>query len=215
MVQTPEVLERMYVRKIRAYNALAIGYLIGGDMESAKKAIGTMIVFSRRRAREAVKRFRAADEAFVKTTHSLRKKDWPSGKVSPESNEVREQLFRDYHAARNKMADVGHELCRELLAWEKCGATVKDLFNLCNRDITKVVGRLGPDTLCQPFPSLVSALMLDYKAPTAGPIRYDVDAPLTHTITEFDVYAILEMPGLEEEVSIDLMDILYHLQTKE
>ena len=128
---------------------------------------------------------------------------------------MREQLFREYHAASHEVANVGHELCRELLAWEKCGATVKELFNLCNRDISKVADRLGPDTLCQPFPSLVSALMLDYKAPTAGPIRYDVDAPLTHAILEFDVHAILEMPGLEEEVSSDLMDILYHLQTKE
>ena len=57
--------------------------------------------------------------------------------------------------------------------------------------------------------------MLDYKAPTAGPIRYDVDAPMTHTILEFDVHAILEMPGMVEEVSDDLMDTLYHLQTKE
>lgn len=214
-MKSPEELEKLYVRKIRAYNALAIGYLIGGDRESAKKAVGTMIVLSRRRAREAVKRFRAADEALTKTTHSMRKKDWPSGKVSLESNEIRWELLQDYHAARNAMADVGHELCRELLAWEKCGATVKDLFNLCNRDFSVVVGRLGPDTLCQPFPSLVSALMLDYKAPTAGPIRYDVDAPLTHTILEFDVHALLEMPGMVEEVSDDLMDTLYHLQTKE
>lgn len=214
-MKSPEELERMYVRKIRAYNALAIGYLIGGDRKSAKKAIGTMIVLSRRRAREAVKRFRTADAALVKTTHSMRKRDWPSGKASQESNDMRWELLRDYHAARSALADVGHELCRELLAWEKCGATVEDLFNLCNRDFAKVAGRLGPDTLCQPFPSLVSALMLDYKAPTAGPIRYDVDAPLTHAILEFDVHAILEMPGLEEEVSEDLMDTLYHLQTKE
>ena len=46
-MKSPEELEKLYVRKIRAYNALAIGYLIGGDRESAKKAVGTMIVLSR------------------------------------------------------------------------------------------------------------------------------------------------------------------------
>ena len=54
-MKSPEELEKLYVRKIRAYNALAIGYLIGGDRESAKKAVGTMIVLSRRRGgRQAV-----------------------------------------------------------------------------------------------------------------------------------------------------------------
>lgn len=200
--------DRLYLRKARAYNALSVGYLIGGEDELAKQAIGTMIVFSRLRAREAVNRCRIAEEAHETARRSIileKRMD-----VSDEDLDLLNQLRTDYRNAKNELANVGHELSLELRSWETSGATLRDLCNLCNRDYAQITKKITPNYADLPFDLLVAKLLLDYKAPYNhdSAISMDIDAPLTHAILEFEVHAMLEMPGLNEKYSNEFLEQL-------
>lgn len=201
--------DRLYLKKAKAYNALAIGYLIGGEDELAKKAVGTMIVFSRLRARMAVNRCIAAEEAFDAAMRSSRLRDQEDDAAFEEDRSRMEQLRLEYQQAKNELANVGHELCRELRSWEMCGATLQELCNLCNRDYEQVVKKMNRRDIGIPFDLFVASLLLDYKAPLGyAALSMDVDAPLTHAILEFQVHALLEMPGLNERVGDEMVEKL-------
>lgn len=200
--------DRLYLKKAKAYNALAIGYLIGGEDELAKKAVGTMVVFSRLRAREAVKRCRETEEALDAALRSSRLNGF-TAPVSDEERDQMEQLRLEYQRAKNELANIGHELSRELRSWEMCGATFQELCSLCNRDYEQVVRQMRHGDAGRPFDLLVAGLLLDYKAPRGdAALSMDVDAPLTHAILEFEVHALLEMPGLSERVGDEMMEKL-------
>ena len=197
--------DKLYLRKAKAYNALAIGYLIGGEDELAKKAVCTMIVFSRLRAREAVKRCIEAETAFDAAMRTSRLRGFNSDIPDEERNQM-EQFRLEYKRAKNELENIGHELSRELRSWEMCGATFQELCNLCNRDYEQVVKGMRHGDVGRPFDLLVSGLLLDYKAPRGdAALDMGVDAPLTHAILEFQVHALLEMPGLNEKVGEDMM----------
>lgn len=201
--------DRLYLRKAKAYNALAIGYLIGGEDALAKKAVGTMIVFSRLRAREAVKRCLEAERALDAAMRYSRMKCPDSETAYEEERSEMERLRLGYYRAKNELANVGHELSRELRSWEMCGATFQELCNLCNRDYAQAVREMRHGDAGRPFDLLVSGLLLDYKAPRGdAALDMNVDAPLTHAILEFQVHALLEMPGLNEKVGDEMMEKL-------
>ena len=88
----------------------------------------------------------------------------------------------------NAVIRVGEMLMNLLDGWQSCGATLKDLCILCNRDYELVLKKIPEENKDELFSFLIFIYNLDYKDHRFEWIDDSVDAPLTHCIKEYMLY---------------------------
>lgn len=103
------------------------------------------------------------------------------------------QLREEAKKARDALARVGGTICSTLDLWQEAGATFEDLCSLCNRNPEQVRAELRDEDLIKSFSKLATIENLDYKNPReTGFIEDYVDAPLTHALKAYLVWAMTE-----------------------
>lgn len=142
------------------------------------------ILMERLMARNAVNALKDALEKLRAAKRSIKKAE-KQGIAFALGEQWVEQLRVKIDQARKELSASGEALCGLLDLWQYCGATLKDLCNLCCRDYEQVLGELRPDEKDRQFSHLATIYDLDYKDPRErGWKTYDVDAPLTHALGE-------------------------------
>lgn len=94
------------------------------------------------------------------------------------------QLNQDLLQKRRHLANWGENLINDLDLWQSCGATLKDLCNLCNRRYEDVLREISPEQINYSFSDLIFIYNLDYNHKGSW-LEYENDAPLTHAIKEY------------------------------
>lgn len=155
------------------------------DKVGYRDCLRSMILVQRLAARDAVDELVKANAALTAAERSM-KKAKKQGITFTLGEKKIEQLKEPAKEARAKLSAAGETLSVALDMWQRAGATLWDLCNLCNRDYGKVLEEVREDRMDETFSSLIFVYNLDYKdTRNRGWIDYDVDAPLTHAIKEY------------------------------
>lgn len=163
--------------------------------KDAKPALLASLIFLRLQARNCISKLvdvtgelRAAERSVKKMTQK--------SITFPLAEQHIKNLENERKAAREELEIAGGSIAYVLDLWQRAGATLKDLCNLCNRDYTQVLGEIKEERRDREFSSLIFACNLDFKDPRdRGWLTFDVDAPLTHAVKEF---YLREMVGTPE-----------------
>lgn len=175
--------------KISQYLSRAILESKKENAQAKRMAARNVVIFTRLKARKAVEELTQAREVAAAAERSW-KKAKESGISFPLGERRIEQLKKDSAAASQRLADTGGEVMDALDFWQTCGATLQDLYNLCNRDYQKVTEEIGQDRLDRLFSEMIFVYNLDFKS-RLDFLDYCVDAPLTHAIKEYMFQQIL------------------------
>lgn len=96
-------------------------------------------------------------------------------------------------ALKKSLADWGEVPFFLLDDWQKSGATLKELCNLCNASYDKTVKMLG-DKKNDSFSKIVFVHHLDYPNDGKDWIEWETDAPFTHAMREYSLDRMLNDP---------------------
>ena len=172
--------------KVSEYTGRAIIAFKLGNIEKAKRAEKMVLILHRLQSRAAANKSLAALEARRATARAMKKAE-ENGISFPFGEMQIKKLQTAIDAAKDDLISVGQSMTAVLDLWQKSGATLSDLCNLCNRDYEQVLKEIdGRQTQCGSFSQLVFVHNLDYKNPRdTGWLEETVDAPFTHAIKEY------------------------------
>lgn len=153
---------------------------IRGNQEELKRDMLSLLILNRLRSRNASQELAKKWETIRSLDRSMRKAERDGIRFLPGEQQL-SKLREEYRAAENRLAEIGESICLALDAWQRAGATLEDLCNLCNRDPAQVRKKLDPSEKL--FSEIIFVRNLDYKDPrNRGWIEDEVDAPLTHAV---------------------------------
>lgn len=101
----------------------------------------------------------------------------------------------DLKRTRSCLIYAGYIATDRLDAWQACGATLKDLCNLCNRQNYDEVQRMVTEYSESKFSGIMFVHNLDY--PVSDKCEWiddHIDAPFTHAVKEFMLDQMINTP---------------------
>lgn len=165
-------------------NRYVIAEMLGNRERMRKYALAALVML-RQESRAAHTRAESLWSELRATKRDMKKLE-QKGIEFPLGKQRIKKLDEDASAAQKLLAHVGEEMSLMLDLWQQAGATFEDLCNLCNRDPAQVRQIIGDKCTNEPFPTLATALNLDYKDPrNTGWLEDSVDAPLTHALKAY------------------------------
>ncbi|MEA4955037.1 MAG: hypothetical protein VB096_05930 [Pseudoflavonifractor sp.] len=172
--------------KVSEYTGRAIIAFKLGNIEKAKRAEKMVLILYRLQSRAASNESLAAFEALRATARAMKKAE-ESGISFPFGEMQIKKLQTAIDAAKDELISVGRSMAVVLDLWQRAGATLSDLCNLCNRDYEQVLKEACKmNDQGDEFSRLVFIHNLDYKNPRdTGWLEETVDAPFTHAIKEY------------------------------
>ncbi|MFR1802413.1 MAG: hypothetical protein ACLSWS_10255 [Faecalispora jeddahensis] len=154
-----------------------------GRREKARQQVKTLLVLYRLQSRYTSQRITNA-RGSLRSVVRGQKKLKSAGITIPLVDDRKKKLQKDLQAAESELALIGEQIFETLDLWESLGATMEDLCNLCNCDLTQVLAKL--DTPKMPFSQITCVYNLDYKNPhDKGWLEDEVDAPFTHALKTY------------------------------
>lgn len=186
------------------------------------KMIQRSLIINRMIAREIMLDYCAIDTELRKCKRTKRKliEAMFAQKVMFPPLEAKTKLLEGALSEQRKiLASWGESLMGNLDLWQECGATLKDLCNLCNRRYEDVLTEIKTEHINEPFSDLMFVYNLDYNH-KGDWIDYEKDAPLTHAISEYmrDIILHTDHGGESAHSALeacfpDLMDSAIHQST--
>lgn len=148
--------------------------------EAARTYARTLLILYRHKSRAAVQETVRADRRLRAIRRGLNQMK-ERGVRFPLGEEQAKRVKAKCETAEKELASIGERISNMLDIWQGLGATMEDLCNLCNCNLTQVLAKL--DTPEMPFSQIACVYNLDYKNPRdTGWIEDEVDAPFTHAL---------------------------------
>lgn len=155
-----------------------------GDYSKARKRYHLALVAARMYARDASQDARAAREKLSEIRRTIRKAE-KAGVTTTFGDAVVQRLEHDAKAADDLVILIGENIINILDAWQRVGAELTDLCDLCGIPYETALKKVKPERRDERLTAILYITELDDHYPDRWSRGYPYDAPLSFAVQEF------------------------------